>query len=131
MKHSITWCVLCCCLPSWFVHKYLHREVVTWGAGRFGQLGNNAQQDSIDLQHITQSIPADSGKVIQVRLRCIYVFKSTSILKVITLLSGFADCLRRSFGQLLAGICRLWTHQLVNCKRESFYLWGQSLLSVR
>ena len=49
----------------------MHREVVTWGAGRFGQLGNSAQQDSSELQHITQSIPADSGKVIQVRLRCV------------------------------------------------------------
>lgn len=60
------------------IYIYTHREVVTWGAGRFGQLGNNAQQDSIDLQHIAQSIPADAGKVIQVRLRCVcfkaYVF---------------------------------------------------------
>ena len=84
MKHSITRCVLCCYLPSCFliVNLYTHREVVTWGAGRFGQLGNNAQQDSIDLRHIAQSIPTDAGKVIQVRLRCVcyklYTFPPTN-----------------------------------------------------
>ena len=47
-----------------------HRKVVTWGAGRFGQLGNNLRNDAAQLQDITQSIPSESGRVIQVSAGC-------------------------------------------------------------
>ncbi len=42
----------------------------TWGAGRFGQLGNNARTDQPQLQDITSAIPQESGRVVQVSAGC-------------------------------------------------------------
>ncbi len=39
---------------------------MTWGAGRFGQLGNNCKNDSLELQDITDTVPQEAGKIIQV-----------------------------------------------------------------
>ena len=38
----------------------------TWGAGRFGQLGNNSQNDCAMPSDITSYIPLEMGKAIQV-----------------------------------------------------------------
>ena len=41
-------------------------RVFTWGAGRFGQLGNNCQSDCATPSDITSYIPPGMGKVVQV-----------------------------------------------------------------
>lgn len=41
-------------------------RVLTWGAGRFGQLGNNSQNDCATPSDITCYIPPEMGKVVQV-----------------------------------------------------------------
>ena len=38
----------------------------TWGAGRFGQLGNSCQSDCATPSDITSYIPPEMGKVVQV-----------------------------------------------------------------
>ena len=44
----------------------LYRELLTWGAGRFGQLGNSKYEDSAELQKIVSFVPSDAGTVVQV-----------------------------------------------------------------
>lgn len=46
--------------------SYYTRHLLTWGAGRFGQLGNNDREDSVLLQNITPCIPPQAGRVVQV-----------------------------------------------------------------
>jgi len=41
-------------------------RVFTWGAGRFGQLGNGGQDDCATLSDITEYIPPKMGRVVQV-----------------------------------------------------------------
>ena len=41
------------------------RCVLTWGAGKFGQLGNNSLQDSM-AQDIRRFLPPNAGTVVQV-----------------------------------------------------------------
>ena len=41
-------------------------RVFTWGAGRFGQLGNGGQDDCSTLSDITNCIPPEMGRVVQV-----------------------------------------------------------------
>ena len=48
-----------------FIAKLFFR-VFTWGAGRFGQLGNNCQNDCATPSDITSYIPPEMGKVVQV-----------------------------------------------------------------
>ena len=43
-----------------------HSQLLTWGAGKFGQLGNNARDDKMELQDITESVPPEAGKIVQV-----------------------------------------------------------------
>ncbi len=47
-----------------------HRKLYTWGAGRFGQLGNNVRTDKAQPQDITLAIPPESGRVVQVSAGC-------------------------------------------------------------
>lgn len=47
------------------VFSYENR-VFTWGAGRFGQLGNNCQNDCATPSDITSYVPPEMGKVVQV-----------------------------------------------------------------
>jgi alpha-tubulin suppressor-like RCC1 family protein len=44
-------------------------HLLTWGAGRFGQLGNNDREDST-AQNIARYIPQEAGKVVQVSAGC-------------------------------------------------------------
>lgn len=44
--------------------------LLTWGAGKFGQLGDGQYQDSVHLQNITSSIPPEAGQVTQVSAGC-------------------------------------------------------------
>lgn len=48
----------------------MYSEVLTWGAGKFGQLGNSHYEDSVQLQNILQLIPSESGKPVQVSAGC-------------------------------------------------------------
>lgn len=50
------------------VHLYSH--VLTWGAGKFGQLGNGQWQDSVQMQDIRSLVPPDSGQPVQVSAGC-------------------------------------------------------------
>lgn len=43
---------------------------MTWGAGKFGQLGNGRKEDCVQLQDIRQLVPAESGEPIQVSAGC-------------------------------------------------------------
>ena len=43
-------------------------RLLTWGAGKFGQLGNNCRDDSLELQDITGTVPHEAGKIIQVKI---------------------------------------------------------------
>ena len=43
---------------------------MTWGAGKFGQLGNGRWEDAVQLQNINQLIPTESGDPIQVSAGC-------------------------------------------------------------
>ncbi len=43
---------------------------MTWGAGKFGQLGNGHREDSVQLQDIGTLVPAESGEAIQVSAGC-------------------------------------------------------------
>ncbi|XP_064403287.1 uncharacterized protein LOC135348856 isoform X2 [Halichondria panicea] len=45
-------------------------KLYTWGAGRFGQLGNNVRTDKAQPQDITLAIPPESGRVVQVSAGC-------------------------------------------------------------
>lgn len=53
-----------------YEHMHACRRLCTWGAGRFGQLGNKARHDTAQLQDITESIPQESGRVVQVSAGC-------------------------------------------------------------
>jgi len=44
--------------------------LLTWGAGRFGQLGNDNHEDRVQFQNITPSVPPEAGKVVQVCVCC-------------------------------------------------------------
>ena len=50
-----------------FFFFFVLSRLLTWGAGRFGQLGNNCRDDSLELQDITDSVPHEAGKIIQVK----------------------------------------------------------------
>lgn len=43
---------------------------MTWGAGKFGQLGNGRREDCVQLQDIRHHVPAESGEPIQVSAGC-------------------------------------------------------------
>lgn len=45
-------------------------HLMTWGAGKFGQLGNGHREDSVQLQDIGTLVPAESGEAIQVSAGC-------------------------------------------------------------
>ena len=49
-------------------------HLLTWGAGRFGQLGNNEFEDNT-VQDIVKFVPPESGKVMQV---CVDAYTGTS-----------------------------------------------------
>lgn len=49
-------------------------RLMTWGAGKFGQLGNNCRDDSLDLQDITDTVPQEAGKIVQVCRNAIRIF---------------------------------------------------------
>ena len=49
-------------------------QLMTWGAGKFGQLGNNCRDDSLDLQDITDTVPQEAGKIVQVCRNAIRIF---------------------------------------------------------
>ncbi len=42
------------------------RELLTWGAGRFGQLGNSRMEDTAVIQKVTSYVRSEEGKIIQV-----------------------------------------------------------------
>ena len=42
------------------------RHVFTWGAGRFGQLGNTEYCDKLNLQDVTRLVPPEAGNIVQV-----------------------------------------------------------------
>jgi len=42
----------------------------TWGAGKFGQLGNTRREDSVQLRGIQHLIPPESGGPVQVSAGC-------------------------------------------------------------
>lgn len=44
--------------------------LLTWGAGKFGQLGNTRKEDSVQLQDIKHLVPHESGQPIQVSAGC-------------------------------------------------------------
>lgn len=46
----------------------LHRQVLTWGAGMFGQLGNQVAQDCVELQNITRLVSSEPDTVVQVKM---------------------------------------------------------------
>lgn len=48
----------------------LFSHILTWGAGKFGQLGNGHWDDSMQLQDIRHLVPAESGHPIQVSAGC-------------------------------------------------------------
>ena len=43
---------------------------MTWGAGKFGQLGNRQWQDSVQMRDIRSLVPAESGRAVQVSAGC-------------------------------------------------------------
>lgn len=43
----------------------LCRHVLTWGAGKFGQLGNNVREDYVVPQDVSKCLPSDR-QVVQV-----------------------------------------------------------------
>ena len=45
-------------------------HLMTWGAGKFGQLGNGRREDCVQLQDIRQLVPVESGEPIQVSAGC-------------------------------------------------------------
>lgn len=58
-----------------------NRLLLTWGAGKFGQLGNQAQEDKAELQNITPLLPEDAGGVVQVITQVSSVRYTTGNLK--------------------------------------------------
>ena len=42
---------------------------MTWGAGKFGQLGNNDQEDNTG-QNIVRYVPKEAGRAVQVSAGC-------------------------------------------------------------
>lgn len=69
MHHERGHCILFDCTSIIIIIPRC-RRVYTWGAGRFGQLGNNLRQDKAQLQDITSSISQESGRVVQVSAGC-------------------------------------------------------------
>ena len=55
------------------------RHILTWGAGKFGQLGNGKSEDSPDVHNITASLNSDS-KIVQVSHTYTYSEISTLLL---------------------------------------------------
>ena len=51
-----------------FDHSF--RSLFTWGAGKFGQLGNSHREDSVQLRDIQHLIPPESGPPVQVSAGC-------------------------------------------------------------
>lgn len=45
-------------------------HLLTWGAGKFGQLGNSQWQDSVQMQDIKSLVPPESGPAVQVSAGC-------------------------------------------------------------
>lgn len=54
----------------YFSYDCYYRYLLTWGAGRFGQLGNDNHEDRVQFQNITPSVPPEAGKVVQVCVCC-------------------------------------------------------------
>lgn len=48
----------------------LYSSLLTWGAGKFGQLGNTRREDSVQLQNIKHLVPEVSGEPTQVSAGC-------------------------------------------------------------
>ena len=44
---------------------YSFSRLLTWGAGKFGQLGNNDLEDNTG-QNIVRYVPPEAGRVVQV-----------------------------------------------------------------
>ena len=50
--------------------NFAYSQLLTWGAGKFGQLGNRQWQDSVQMQDIRSLVPAESGRAVQVSAGC-------------------------------------------------------------
>ena len=56
---------------NYYVTKYCaYSQLLTWGAGKFGQLGNRQWQDSVQMQDIRSLVPTESGRAVQVSAGC-------------------------------------------------------------
>ena len=51
----------------------IYRDLLTWGAGRFGQLGNSERADKAKVQEISKFVPPKAGRVVQVNYTHSYV----------------------------------------------------------
>ena len=56
---------------SYMALLYTCSQLLTWGAGKFGQLGNNDREDGT-AQNIARYIPQESGRVVQVYVRVVH-----------------------------------------------------------